>query len=143
MPLPPPPPCPSPPPPRSPRPPPRLGRTPALAAGGPTPPPSPTPRPPPPVEEDAGLDAGEALPRLVRIAREVVAPATLLTALLFQFGRLHAAGYFRHFGVNFTVLDLTLQDHLISSADGLFVPLAATCVLALVQIGRASCRERV
>jgi hypothetical protein len=93
------------------------------------------PEPPvPPVEApvDDGLDAAEALPRLVRVLGEVVAPATLLTALLFQFGRLHAAGYFRHFGVNFTVLDLTLQDHLVSGADGLFVPLAGTCVLALV-----------
>ncbi len=62
----------------------------------------------------------------------MIAPATLLTALLFQFGRLHAAGYFRHFGVNFTVLDLTMQDHLVSGADGLFVPLAGACVLVLL-----------
>ncbi|RBY92568.1 hypothetical protein [Blastococcus sp. TF02A-30] len=86
------------------------------------------PVPPP----DDGLDAREALPRLVRIAGEVIAPATLLTALLFQFGRLHSAGYFRHFGVNFSVLDLSVNDHLISGADGLFVPLAGACALALV-----------
>ena len=89
------------------------------------------PLPPAGSADDDRLDAGEALPRLVRIAGEVVAPATLLTALLFQFGRLHAAGYYRHFGVNFTVLDPTLQDHLVSGADGLFVPLAGTCVVAL------------
>lgn len=85
----------------------------------------------PPPDED-GLGAGEALPRLVKIAGEVVAPATLLTVLLFQFGRLHAAGYFRHFGVNFTVLDLTTTDFLIVGADGLFIPAAGACVLALV-----------
>ena len=84
--------------------------------------------------EDDGLDATEALPRLVKIAGEVVAPATLLTALLFQFGRLHSAGYFRHFGVNFTVLDLTTTDFLIVGADGLFVPLAGACVLALLLV---------
>ena len=96
-------------------------------------PPAPTEQPrPATADEDDGLDAAEALPRLVRVAGEVIAPATLLTALLFQFGRLHAAGYFRHFGVNFTVLDLTTQDHLVSGADGLFVPLAGACVLALV-----------
>jgi hypothetical protein len=90
-------------------------------------------RPPAPaVPDDDGLDASEALPRLVRIAGEVVAPATLLTALLFQFGRLHSAGYFRHFGVNFTVLDLTTTDFLIVGADGLFIPAAGACVLALV-----------
>ena len=86
-----------------------------------------------PVADD-GLDATEALPRLVKIAGEVVAPATLLTALLFQFGRLHSAGYFRHFGVNFTVLDLTTTDFLIVGADGLFVPLAGACVLALLLV---------
>jgi hypothetical protein len=105
------------------------------ADGRPPPAPLPAPAPrgtvvpaPPPDDE---LDAGEALPRLLRTAGKVVAPATLLTALLFQFGRLHAAGYFRHFGVNFTVLDLTTQDHLVSGADGLFVPLAVSCVLLL------------
>jgi len=85
----------------------------------------------PSVADDDGLWAGEALPRLVRIAGEVVAPATLLTALLFQFGRLHSAGYFRHFGVNFTVLDLSTTDFLIVGADGLFVPAAGACVLTL------------
>jgi hypothetical protein len=85
-------------------------------------------------EEPDTLEASEALPRLVKIAGEVVAPATLLTALLFQFGRLHSAGYFRHFGVNFTVLDLTTTDFLIVGADGLFIPLAAACVLALVLV---------
>ncbi|MCW2635678.1 MAG: hypothetical protein JWQ99_2045 [Blastococcus sp.] len=82
--------------------------------------------------DDGILDATEALPRLVKIAGQVVAPATLLTALLFQFGRLHSAGYFRHFGVNFTVLDLTTTDFLIVGADGLFVPLAGACALAFV-----------
>jgi hypothetical protein len=80
------------------------------------------------------LTAGAALPRLVKLAGEVIAPATLLTALLFQFGRLHSAGYYRHFGVNFSVLDLTTTDHLIAGADGLFVPLAGACVLALLLI---------
>ena len=89
---------------------------------------------PAPADEDDGLDATEALPRLVRIVGEVVAPATLLTALLFQSGRFHAAGYFRHFGVNFTVLDLTMQDYLVGGADGLFVPLAGACLLALVAL---------
>ena len=100
-------------------------------------------------EEPDTLEASEALPRLVKIAGEVVAPATLLTALLFQFGRLHSAGYFRHFGVNFTVLDLTTTDFLIVGVDGLFVPLAAACVLALVLlwvhrlvVGRLSERSR-
>ena len=94
----------------------------------PAPPTAPAPAPAP----DEALDAAEALPRLIRIAREIVAPATLLTALLFQFGRLQALGYYRHFGVNFTVLDLSVQDHLLASVDGLFVPVATGCVVALL-----------
>jgi hypothetical protein len=82
-------------------------------------------------EQDT-VEVSEALPRLVKIAAEVIAPVTLLTALLFQFGRLHSAGYFRHFGVNFTVLDLTFNDYIVSGADGLFVPAAGACALALV-----------
>jgi hypothetical protein len=80
------------------------------------------------------LGAAEALPRLLKITGAVVGPATLLTALLFQFGRLFSAGYFRYYGVNFTVLDLTLNDYLVSGADGLWVPLAAACVLTLLLV---------
>jgi hypothetical protein len=80
------------------------------------------------------LGAAEALPRLLKVTGAVVAPATLLTALLFQFGRLYSAGYFRFYGVNFTVLDLTLNDYLVSGADGLWVPLAAACVLTLLLV---------
>ena len=43
----------------------------------------------------------------------------MLTGLLFYFGRLHITGFFRHLRVNFTVLDLTPNDYLIRSADGL------------------------
>lgn len=60
-----------------------------------------------------------------------MAPTTLLTALLFYFGRLHITGMFRYLGVNFTVLDLSFQDYLVRSADGLFVPLAVASGLAL------------
>ena len=62
--------------------------------------------------------------RVFKIVGAIVAPTTLLTGLMFYFGRLHITGMFRYLGVNFTVLDLTFQDYLIRSADGLFVPLA-------------------
>ena len=77
------------------------------------------------------MDVGEALPRVLQILASVVAPTTLLTALLFYFGRLHVTGMFRYLQVQFTVLDLSFQDYLIRSADGLFVPLAVAAGLAL------------
>ncbi|MFD2090839.1 hypothetical protein [Blastococcus deserti] len=83
----------------------------------------------PPPEE---LGAGDALPRLLKVVGGVVAPTSLLTALLFYFGRSRSAGYYRYFRVNSTVLDLTTNDYLFSGVDGLFVPIAVTCLLALV-----------
>lgn len=80
------------------------------------------------------LGAGEALPRLFKVLGGIVAPASLLTGLLFYFGRSRSAGYYRYFRVNSTVLDLTTNDYLFSGVDGLFVPIAVTCLTVLVLI---------
>ena len=77
-------------------------------------------------------DVADALPRVFKIVGAIVAPTTLLTGLMFYFGRLHITGMFRYLGVNFTVLDLTFQDYLIRSADGLFVPLAVAAGVTLL-----------
>lgn len=74
------------------------------------------------------------LPQVLKIAGAVVAPATLLTALLFYFGLLWTTGFFRYLGVNYTVLDFTVQEYLIRSADGLFVPLAVITAVALLAL---------
>lgn len=76
----------------------------------------------------------EALPRVLAVVGTIVAPTTLLTALLFYFGRMHITGMFRHLRVNFTVLDLSFQDYLVRSADGLFVPLAAAACVVLLMV---------
>jgi len=86
------------------------------------------PSAPPP--EEAG--ATEALPRLFKVLGGIVAPTSLLTGLLFYFGRSRAAGYYRYFHVNSTVLDLSTNDYLFSGVDGLFVPSATASLLALV-----------
>lgn len=78
------------------------------------------------------IDATDALPRLFKVLGGIVAPTSLLTGLLFYFGRSRAAGYYRYFHVNSTVLDLSTNDYLFSGVDGLFVPIAVTCLLALV-----------
>lgn len=85
-----------------------------------------------PAPESVELEVTEALPRILKIVGSVVAPTTLLTGLLFYFGRLHVTGMFRYLRVNFTVLDLSVQDYLIRSADGLFVPLTATAGMTLL-----------
>ena len=84
--------------------------------------------------ESAGFEAATALPKVLKIVGSIVAPTTLLTALLFYFGLVYAIGFFRYFGVNYSVLNLPLQDYLILSADGLIIPLiylAGVTLLAL------------
>jgi hypothetical protein len=82
--------------------------------------------------EPQDVGAVEALPQLLRTAGAIIGPTTAVTALLFYFGRQHAAAFFGYFGVNFTVLDLTPNDFLVRSADGLFVPIALAALCGLV-----------
>lgn len=99
------------------------------------PPDSAPPDPVPPQRPGSASDeALSVLPKVFKVVGSVVAPTTLLTALLFYFGRLHITGFFQYFGVNFTALDLTTQDYLIRSADGLFVPVAVAAAVALLLV---------
>src|SRR4051812_48838381 len=92
--------------------------------------------PGPPAVQPGGppeeMGATDALPRLFKVFGGIIAPTSLLTGLLFYFGRSRAAGYYRYFHVNSTVLDLTTNDYLFSGVDGLFVPIAVAALLALV-----------
>ena len=74
--------------------------------------------------------ARSPLGRTFGVIGAVVAPTTLLTALMFYFGAQHASWFFRYFGVNYTILDLTAADYLRRSADGMFVPLLFTAGVA-------------
>ena len=87
-----------------------------------------------PAERSVASDVGKALPRVLKLVGTVIAPATLLTALLFYFGRLHATGMFRYLGIDLSVVDLSVQDYLIRSQDGLFFPLTAAAGIALIII---------
>jgi hypothetical protein len=72
--------------------------------------------------------------RLLRLFGSVVAPATLLTALMYYFGVLHAYWFFGTFGVDYTVFELGPEDYLFRSADGLFVPITFAAVALLAAI---------
>lgn len=73
-----------------------------------------------------------AIPKAITLVGTVIAPTTLLTALAFYFGRLHATGFCRYFGVDYTLLNLTAADYLVRSADGLIVPLGIAAMVALL-----------
>lgn len=84
--------------------------------------------------ESAPIEAETALPQVLKIVSSVVAPTTLLTALMFYFGRQWAVGFFGYLGVQFTVLNLTVQDYLLWSSDGLIPPLAVIAGLTLLAL---------
>ncbi|MGK5171403.1 hypothetical protein [Geodermatophilus sp. CPCC 205761] len=84
-----------------------------------------------PAAVDEDVAAGDALPQVLTTVGAVIAPTTAITALLLYFGRQHANAFFGYFGVNFTVLDLTPNDFLVRSADGLFMPIAVAASCAL------------
>lgn len=74
------------------------------------------------------------LSRMGRIAAEIVAPTSLLTALFFYFGWSHAYWFFDYFGVNSTLLELSTQDYLMRAVDGLFVPITVAAVAGLTVV---------
>jgi hypothetical protein len=78
--------------------------------------------------------AFETLPQALKIVGAVIAPTSLLTALMYYFGRMWATGFFRYLGVHFTVLDLTVQDYLIRSVDGLILPMIIVAGATLVAL---------
>lgn len=88
-----------------------------------------------PADETASWFASD-LP-IVRILGAIVAPTTVLTAILFYFGWSRAYYFYDYFGVDATLLGLTTQDYLQLSVDGLFVPLTvAACAGLVVLWGR-------
>ena len=73
----------------------------------------------------------EAPSRGLRVFGAILAPTTVLTALLFFFGTRHATYFCERFGVHYSVLGLTAPDYLIRSADGMFVPLTVPAAAGL------------
>jgi len=84
---------------------------------------------------EPSLSGATALPQVLKIIGTVVAPTTLLTALMYYFGRLETAAFLWYFlDTPVTVLDLTVQDYLNNSVDGMIPPLIAVAVAALLAL---------
>jgi hypothetical protein len=84
------------------------------------------------------------LQRWVSLATTVIAPATVLGALLFYFGYVSSRAQFAYFGVDVDTIGLTTQDYVMRSPQPLLVPLL---VLTLLGVGamvlHASIRQRI
>jgi hypothetical protein len=113
-------------------------------------------RPPPDPGHDSTLPRGgsptvlQEVPALARVLGQVVAPATLVTALLVFFGWSRTTALFGWFGIDPTSLGFSTIDYLLVSQDGLFVPgvviallvLLVMWLLAVVRRGRGGLLRR-
>jgi hypothetical protein len=74
----------------------------------------------------------QEVPGLAKVIGQVVAPVTLVTALLIFFGWSRTTALFGWFGIDPTSLGFSSTDYLLTSQDSLFVP---GVVLALLVLG--------
>src|SRR3954469_15545543 len=70
--------------------------------------------------------------RWVSFAAGIVAPASVLSALLFYFGYVSSRSQYEYFGVDVDTIGLSTQDYVMRSPQPLLVPLL---VLTLVGAG--------
>jgi hypothetical protein len=79
-----------------------------------------------------GAEQETLLERRVRLFTSILAPTTVLTALLFYFGYVTTAAEYGYFGISMGSLDLSYQALLLNSVGALYVPLG---LLFLVVLG--------
>jgi hypothetical protein len=78
--------------------------------------------------------AGSGIGTVLEVLGRVVAPVTLVTAMLYYFGYIRAQTLYMYFGVDLGSLGFSTTDYLIRSANVAFLPLAAILVAALVTV---------
>lgn len=76
-------------------------------------------------------EAPDAPSRALKVFSSILAPTTVLTALLFYFGTQHANAFCGWFGVHYSVLGLSVSDYLIRAGDGMTVPITVVAAVGL------------
>jgi hypothetical protein len=82
----------------------------------------------------SGTESPASVRRMIQTVATVIGPATLVTALAFYFGWVSTNARFRYFGLDASVLGLTLQEVLLYATDALFLPILAIVVVALIAL---------
>jgi hypothetical protein len=124
--------------PRSPRHPSRLGPT-SVEAGPPAGEATPAEHPASANARISSTEESPSLQSLVQLVGSIVAPVTLITALLFFFGWNRTNELYLRFGVDASMLGFSNQDYLIRSVEAIYVPLSALLVvLALTLWGHGT-----
>lgn len=83
-------------------------------------------------DPEARFESPDRFRAVLQVVGSVVAPTTLLTALLYYFGRAHAYWFFQYFGMDITLVGLTTQDYVRRSVDALLVPMVVLLSLGLL-----------
>ena len=73
-------------------------------------------------------------------AAGIVAPITVVGALLFYFGYVSARAQYEYFGIDVDTIGLSTQDYVMRSPQPLLVPLL---VLTLLAVAGSSCTTRI
>ena len=91
------------------------------------------------------LEQPAAIPaRLAKFLGSVVAPATLLAALLYYYGYVHDYFFYGYFGLNTSVLGLTPVEYISGSVQTLIVPVIIVAIVVLLAVwGDAALRARL
>jgi hypothetical protein len=91
------------------------------------------------VTEAGGVGDRTAWERWYSLATTFVAPATLLSALLFYFGYVSSRAQYRYFGLDVDTIGLGTQDYVMRSPQALLVPALLLTLLGAtaVVVGRA------
>src|SRR5690349_9132346 len=94
-------------------------------------------------DEEASTDSGR-VERLISWAASVVAPLSVLTAVLFYFGYASSRAQFEYFGVDVDTIGLSTQDYVMRSPQALLTPLLVLVLVGVVvAIGTDVFRRRV
>jgi hypothetical protein len=102
-----------------------------MAPRGVTPPPSPSPEPAPASSEPP---PGLGFDKWMGFLSNVIAPATLITGLLFYFGYVSSRTFFLYFGIDVDVLGFSAQQFVMRSPGALFIPVMVLLLIAALAL---------
>ena len=86
------------------------------------------------MSESGEKDGGAQFERGLNVLGNIVAPATLLGALLFYFGYVSSRAQYDYFGIDVDVIGLSTQDYVMRSPQPLLVPLLVFALLGAALI---------
>ncbi|WP_426520918.1 hypothetical protein ACPPVQ_09465 [Diaminobutyricibacter sp. McL0618] len=85
--------------------------------------------------DESGPPAAPQVERWVNVLGSVIAPATLLGALLFYFGYVSSRAQYDYFGIDVDLIGLTTQNYVARSPQPLLVPLLVLALLGAALVG--------